>query len=209
MASAQWEQRFFASTRGQVLTLVRRGASTVDELARALGLTDNAVRTHLSTLERDGLVRQSGVVRGGGGKPAYAYTLTDAAERLFHKPYDTVLGLLLDVLTERMTRGERETVLQEVGHRLARSLPPAGEGSAPHARLLMAVQALNELGGLAEQDGADAIRGSRCPLTDVVMVHPEACLLAATLVSDVTGLPFTARCESGTPPRCRFECVGQ
>ena len=33
---------FFASTRGQVVTLLRQGHATVEELARALGLTDNA-----------------------------------------------------------------------------------------------------------------------------------------------------------------------
>ncbi|MFL5666689.1 MAG: ArsR family transcriptional regulator, partial [Ktedonobacteraceae bacterium] len=53
-------ERFFTSTRGHIITLLRRAGHTVDELARALQLTDNAVRSHLATLERDGLVRQSG-----------------------------------------------------------------------------------------------------------------------------------------------------
>ena len=51
------DERFFASTRGRVTTLLRQGDRTVEELAQALGLTDNAVRAHLVTLERDGLVR--------------------------------------------------------------------------------------------------------------------------------------------------------
>jgi predicted ArsR family transcriptional regulator len=212
MTAERWDQRFFRSTRGQVLTLLRRGARTVDDLARALGLTDNAVRVHLSTLERDGLVHQSGVLRGHAGKPAYAYTLTDAAERRFPKPYDTVLGLLLDVLSERMSPTEQETVLREVGHRLARSLLSVGDGSVPHARLLAAVRALNELGGLAEleeKDDAIVICGCSCPLADVVAAHPGACLLAATLVSDITGVAFNAQCEPGEPSRCRFKRVGQ
>ena len=71
MASTRWDQRFFASTRGQVVTLLRQGHATVEDLARALGLTDNAVRAHLAALERDGLVVQSGL-RRGTGKPAYA-----------------------------------------------------------------------------------------------------------------------------------------
>ena len=52
---------------------MRRAGFTVDELARELDLTNNGVRAHLATLERDGIVRQSGVVRreSGGGKPAY------------------------------------------------------------------------------------------------------------------------------------------
>ena len=87
MSAIGWNQRFLSSTRGQVVALLRQGHSTVEELARALGLTDNAVRAHLASLERDGLVVQSGL-RRGMRKPAYAYALTPDAERLFpmHSP---------------------------------------------------------------------------------------------------------------------------
>jgi predicted ArsR family transcriptional regulator len=206
MVSGAADERFFASTRGQIVTLLRQGAGTVDELARALGLTDNGVRAHLSSLERDGLVRQRGVLRGGSGKPAYIYVLTERAEDLFHKPYDTVMCLLLDVLAEQMSHNEREAMLREVGHRLARNMSPTVV--APRSQLTAAVEALNELGGLAEleeQDGTVAIRGRSCPLAHVVADHREACVLAAALVSDIAGIPFTARCERGEPPRCRFE----
>ena len=46
-----------------MVQLLRRASRTVEELAQALGLTDNAVRAHLATLERDGLVRQGGLRR--------------------------------------------------------------------------------------------------------------------------------------------------
>ncbi len=48
-------QNFFKSTRGQIVGLLRRGVGTVEELASELEVTDNAVRAHLATLERDGL----------------------------------------------------------------------------------------------------------------------------------------------------------
>src|SRR5688572_1849363 len=101
MARTRWDERFLDSTRGRVATLLRRGRRTVDELAVALGLTDNAVRSHLAALERDGLVRQ-GAVRRGVGKPAYAYDLTPDAERLFPKAYGPVLRQVIDVLAERV-----------------------------------------------------------------------------------------------------------
>src|SRR3712207_1307210 len=91
------DQRFFSTTRGQVVQLLRRASRTVEELARALELTDNAVRAHLAALERDGLVRQGGL-RRGPGKPSYTYGLTPESERLFPKPYGPVLRRLLDVL---------------------------------------------------------------------------------------------------------------
>ena len=47
MQAKRWNERFFASTRGQVVARLRRTPETVNELAAALGLTDNAVRSHL------------------------------------------------------------------------------------------------------------------------------------------------------------------
>ena len=58
MPLSRSDERFFASTRGQIVTLLRRALRTVDELAGELGLTDNAIRAHLAALERDGLVTQ-------------------------------------------------------------------------------------------------------------------------------------------------------
>ena len=55
-----WSNRFFDSTRGKIVILLRHDLHTVSELAKALNLTDNAVRAHLATLEGDGLVRRSG-----------------------------------------------------------------------------------------------------------------------------------------------------
>ena len=59
MRSTRWDRRFWGSTRGRIILLLRGGSSTVNELAAALGLTDNAVRTQLISLERDGLYRAS------------------------------------------------------------------------------------------------------------------------------------------------------
>src|SRR5581483_9280869 len=51
-----WRERLFKSTRGKILDLLRTRERTVNELAAELHLTDNAVRAHLASLERDRLV---------------------------------------------------------------------------------------------------------------------------------------------------------
>src|SRR3954454_23138598 len=95
----EWDRRFFASTRGRIVELLRRSSRTVEELAGALDLTDNAVRGHLAALERDRLVQQQGT-RRGAGKPAFEYVLTREAEGLFPKAYAPVLGNVLAVLQD-------------------------------------------------------------------------------------------------------------
>ncbi|MBO0700718.1 MAG: ArsR family transcriptional regulator, partial [Zavarzinella sp.] len=84
------DDRFWTSSRGQVLALLRRGVQTVGELAAALELTGNAVRAHLTGLERDGLVRPMGT-RRGPRKPTVTYAVTPEAEQLFPKEYGPIL----------------------------------------------------------------------------------------------------------------------
>jgi len=84
MPLSNLNQRFLESTRGRIVTLLRRNNHTVEELAQELALTDNAVRAHLATLERDGIVQQRGV-RRGSGKPSYVYDLTPDPSIFFRK----------------------------------------------------------------------------------------------------------------------------
>jgi predicted ArsR family transcriptional regulator len=203
--STGWDRRFFESTRGRVVTLLRRTGFTVDELARELDLTNNGVRAHLATLERDGIVRQSGVMRReiGGGKPAYLYELTQEGEDLFPKAYEPVLHRLLDVLAEQLESDESEALLRSVGRLMAKGETVPTHG--PRERLEAAVEVLNELGGLAEleeRDGGFVIRGYSCPLAGVTQEHPEVCRMVETLITELAGVPVYEHCDRGERPRC-------
>jgi predicted ArsR family transcriptional regulator len=191
-----------------VVTLLRRAGFTVDELARELDLTNNGVRAHLATLERDGIVQQSGVVRreSGGGKPAYLYELTPEAEDLFPKAYEPVLHRLLDVLAEQLERDESEALLRSVGRLMAKGETVPTHG--PRERLEAAVEVLNELGGLAEleeRDGGFLIRGYSCPLAGLTQEHPEVCRMVETLITELAGVPVYEHCDRGERPRCCLE----
>src|SRR5947209_8363509 len=109
-------------TRGQVLALLRRGSMTVDELASAIGVTDNAVRLHLTALERDGLVHAEGLRREGNvGKPATVYGVTPEARTAFSKAYEPVLTTLLVSLAGRLSGRDLLDLLRDVGRQLASS----------------------------------------------------------------------------------------
>jgi predicted ArsR family transcriptional regulator len=206
--ATNWDAKFFESTRGQIVVLLRRSGRTVEELARALGLTDNGIRAHLAVLERDGIARQRGSVRrgSGGGKPAYIYELTLEAEDLFPKAYEPALSRLLEVLYERLGPEESEALLRSVGRRLVEGKTVPTHGT--RARLEAAAGVLSELGGLAEleeQDGNLVIRGYSCPLAAVTPEHPEVCRMAEALVAEVAGVPVHECCDRSERPRCCFE----
>lgn len=200
MARKNWNQWFFASTRGRIIVLLRRSSRTVDELAQALDLTHTAVRAHLAALERDGLVQQCSE-RRGSGKPSSVYDLTEASEDLFPKSYDQ----LLDVFGEHLPTDEVETLLREVGRRMAAQweIPPGNL----RVRLEAAVEVLNELGGLMERETEGetlCIRGYRCPFAALVQVHPAVCDLTETLLSELVGVPMQEQCERTGSVPCRF-----
>ena len=173
MTEMLWDERFFSTTRGQSLLALRRGPRTVDELARALGLTRNAIRSHLTMLERDGLVQRIGH-RRGAGKPSNLYQLTTAAEQLFSQAYAPVLRQLLDVLREQLPPSGLDDVLREVGRRMAHE---QGLTEADLAeRLARALAMLNHLGGVANaemRDNSVLIHSTSCPLVASVPAHPE------------------------------------
>lgn len=202
------DERFLGATRSRIVELFRKGRRTVEDLAQALGITDNAVRAHISALERDGVVCASGV-RPTGGKPAVVYELTLEAQELFPRAYGPVLRELIDVLEERQPTRETLDILTEVGRRLAHQLPAAiGD---PRSRMEHAARLLAGMGALAEvvstPDGRLILRGYGCPLGSLIRAHPEACRLAEALVRELTGLPLHEHCErtAGEPPCCRFE----
>jgi predicted ArsR family transcriptional regulator len=207
MKTTKLDERFFDSTRGRVVSLLRGKSGTVTELAEALGLTDNAVRAHLLSLERDGLVRQSGVQRGAR-KPHYAYELTGEAERLFPKAYDALLNQLITTLKGRLPPSAIEDVLREVGRSLAARHSSDGGPVNLEGRLRNALEILKAIGGtpsVEREDGRLVIRSGGCPLAAAVVEHPEVCELAEALVAEVVGLPVRESCHRGESPRCRFE----
>src|SRR5712692_472831 len=204
MARTNWNQRFLSSTRGRIITLLRRASRTVDELAQALDLTHTAVRAHLAALERDGLVQQRSE-RRGNRKPSSVYDLAPAAEFLFPQSYSQLLSKLLEVQQERMTPEEVEALLRTVGRRMAAqwTIPP-GE---LNVRLEAAVEVLNKLGGLMERETGEetlSIRGYRCPFAAVVLEHPEVCHLAETLLTELVGVLVQEHCKRTGPVPCRF-----
>ena len=204
MARTNWNRRFFSSTRGRIITLLRRSSRSVDELAQALDLTHTAVRAHLAALERDGLVQQRSE-RRGNRKPSSVYDLAPAAEFLFPQSYSQLLSKLLEVQQERMTLEEGEELLRTVGRRMAAqwTIPP-GE---LNVRLEAAVEVLNQLGGLMERETGEetlSIRGYRCPFAAVVREHPEVCHLAETLLTELVGVPVQEHCQRTGQVPCRF-----
>ena|SRR6476661_1468785 len=201
-----WPKRFFESTRGKLVALLRRRELTVDEMATALGVTDNAVRAQLAALERDQLVEPRGV-RRGGGKPSQAYGPTAQFELSQSRAYAALLRHLVHELGDRLKGPELERLLVAAGRRWAAELPQAPAGP-PRDRLAHAASLLEQLGAAVEveqADGALAIRGFGCPLGVAVHEQPHTCAAVEAMLSAVVGAKLKEHCDrTGRAPSCRF-----
>ena len=202
-----WRGRLFKSTRGKILGLLRTREWTVNELAEKLRLTDNAVRAHLASLERDRLVSQAGM-KPGVRKPHITYALGPEAEQLFPKAYGRLLTLLMSIFSRQIKPGNLRAGMRAAGRTVAQEHLRELRGKTRQQRIDAALDVLKELGGSAtfrEQDGKHFIYGTGCPIAAATANHPEACLLAESLLAEIIGSPVKERCVRGPAPCCRFE----
>lgn len=206
-----WSRRFAESTRGRIIELLRRENLTVEEMAAALELTDNAIRAQLAGLERDGMVEQRGL-RRGPGKPSVLYGVLPEFEVTLSRAYVPLTVRLLDEIAARVPPRVLTTILRAVGRRWAADVPPPAGGLPAKAR--WAAGLLNELGGQVEveesKDGGLALQSVSCPLSAVVRAHPGACGAIEALLADRLEVPVVEQCDRSTErPRCRFLIDGR
>jgi predicted ArsR family transcriptional regulator len=202
-----WRERLFKSTRGKILELLRTRECTVNDLAEALRLTDNAVRAHLASLERDRLVTQAGM-RPGIRKPHATYALGPEAEHLFPKAYGRLVSLLMSIFSRQVKPRNLRAGMRAAGRSVAHEHLRALHGKTREQRIDAALGILKELGGAAsfcEEDGKHFIYGNGCPIAAATANHPEACLLAESLLTEIIGSPVKEHCIRGPAPSCRFQ----
>lgn len=191
-----------------MLALLRRGPRTVEELASSLRVTDNAIRLHLSSLERDGLIRQDGVRRSAGaGKPAVIFEIHPDAELLFSRAYAPVLVGLLDELSADLSAQKNAELMRALGRRLA-SASAISDTPSLQVAAEKCVALLQSLGGEPEilPSGNELLVQSTtaCPLALAVAKNPDLCKVFETLFTEITHSVVTTKCDHGERPRCRF-----
>lgn len=194
----------FEGTRGRLVELLRAAPKSVGQLATALGITLNAVRSQLAVLERDGLVQIMGE-RRSLRRPSLIYGLTSEAERTLSRAYVPTLKAILKTLSSREDPAGLEELLREAGRKLADELGrPSG---SLQTRIAKTLDALKDLGGAVDAEEAEGkliLRGHGCLLAEAVKVETLTCKCMQTLLAELTGAEVEERCEHGETHRCVF-----
>jgi predicted ArsR family transcriptional regulator len=198
-------EALLGTTRGQIVELLRESPLTVNDLADKLHLTPNAVRAHLSALQDDGIVIQTGT-QPGTRKPHALFNLSPAARERFSSLYIPVLNNLLQTIADRFP-DQFDSIVREIGRRLADSCRLENKNPSLFERADHALKVFADFGAHARIEREEkklTIRGTACPLAATVSAHPNVCALLETLLSRLLNLPVHERCTKGANPQCCF-----
>jgi predicted ArsR family transcriptional regulator len=209
------QTRQLETSRGRIVELLRAGGLAVDEIAVQLGLSHNAVRVQLTSMQRDGLVHHARSERRTT-RPSHIFELTTDARQGLSKAYVPFLTHLVGTIGRRHTPKEVAALMRDVGRSLADALRAraAASRSGPLAARAAAVSVtLNEeLGAVTHVEplnGHFVIRGHGCPLGAVTADHPAACLAIETFIAQMTDCRVRECCTRQHPPQCCFEIAAK
>jgi predicted ArsR family transcriptional regulator len=196
------------------LLLKNKSGLTVDELSKGLGITRNAVRQHLASLERDGLVAL-GATRPSGGRPQQLYTLTEKGREVFPRHYSWFAQLLIEAIKGELgAEGLRER-LASLGANVASRLRAQSPGLESRERKVEKLAALMDQLGysartVAAGDRKPAIEADNCVFHQLAMVNPEICEFDLQLMSTFTDSKVEhEECMARGGNVCRFRFRGR
>jgi predicted ArsR family transcriptional regulator len=196
------------TTRGRIVTLLRGGGLTADDIASKLGLTRSAIRVQITAMERDGVVMRVGK-RPGTTRPSHVFELTAEVEQLLSNAYLPLLSHLVRVFADDLPAHQVDAILRRAGKSLASELSGGKRFTGNlGTRVAMASEMMNEqLGAMThvERNGGYVIRGVGCPLAALTGKHPGVCGAMESLVTEVVGAPVHECCDRFERPRCCFE----
>ena len=177
------------STRMEVLELLRRkGRSSAETIANDLGVTPNAVRQHLTNLERDGLV-VSQPERSGRGRPSLLFGLTERADAVFPKRYGQLATMVLQEVQDMGGPEALDEVFARVAARHANAIERDLDGLDFDEKLRRVVAWIGRAGTLVEQtESAEGVKVTihNCPFRNTALKFPQVCSITPQLISRLT-----------------------
>jgi predicted ArsR family transcriptional regulator len=184
-----------------------KGGIAVDTLATQLNISRNAVRQHVTSLERDGVVVK-GRIQASGGRPEQLYVLTEQGQEAFPRQYAWFAELLLGLLESQLgstAMGER---MADLGRTIAAPLAGRLAASDLDGRIAGLVEVLQEMGydAAAVSTGAEPIvEAHNCVFHKLASKSPHLCTFDVAFAEAATGQRVEHRtCMARGDSSCRF-----
>src|SRR5262245_29806282 len=209
------KETFGASRNLLMRHLLRHKAgASIDEMAAAAGVTRTAVRQHLASLMRDGLV-DAGATRPTGGRPERLFVLSARGREEFPRRYSWFAQLLIEAMEREHGTGGLRLRLGRIAAAVVAQLQqalPVGGGRREKVKALAGL--MDGLGydarTAADVDGAPTIEADNCVFHELASKNPEICHFDLALLSGYTGSKVTlSECMARGGHVCRFQFKAQ
>lgn len=199
----------FGPTQQKLLRALLAAAQglCVEDLCKALRVSHNAVRQHLSALMVAGLV-SPGVARPSGGRPQARYVITAAGRELFPRNYGLIATKVLERLYADAGPAQVQSMLMQMGRELGLGAAVAADSAdVSDAAVTLAAQ-LDALGYEAQavrRDGEMQVEAYNCVFHALAKAHPEVCRFDLAFMEAASGRPVQhLECLVRGGNACRF-----
>lgn len=182
---------------------------TVAEMSKEMGITPMAVRQHLMSLEKRGIINYS-TKKYGIGRPVFLYRLTERARDFFPKAYGEFVNEMLHTIVKMDGRKKLEKLFQERKDKLLKArLSAMGEIKPVEQRVRALAKLLDAEGYMVDvEDDGDYLdlKEFNCLLHSVAEEFPEACKYELDLYRNLLGNDVErTECQRDGFPACVYK----
>ncbi|NOT67079.1 MAG: winged helix-turn-helix transcriptional regulator [Methylophilaceae bacterium] len=180
------------SRQRQILELLleHKEGLCIDEIAKTVNISRNAVQQHVSALELEGYL-QAGELTKTAGRPVRSYVLTEAGINSFPKQYAWFSTLMLTDLKNEIGHEAFQRYMYRLGDSLSQSYKYRFAGKRPDERREELLKIMDELGyktsGKPDSNGTDptTIKAYNCIFHDLAQKHNEICKFDIALMTSL------------------------
>jgi DeoR family transcriptional regulator, suf operon transcriptional repressor len=180
------------SRQRQILDLLleNKEGLCIDEIAKRLNISRNAVQQHISVLELEGYL-QAGKLNKTAGRPVRCYVLTEAGINSFPKQYAWFSTLMLTDLKSEIGSDAFQRYMSKLGDNLSQSYKYRFVGKTEDERHEELLKIMDDLGFKTDRridsNGSDrmTIRAHNCIFHDLAQKHTEICQFDITLMKSL------------------------
>jgi DeoR family transcriptional regulator, suf operon transcriptional repressor len=180
------------SRQRQILELLleNKKGFGLDEIAKTLNISRNAVQQHISVLELEGYV-QVGDHNKTAGRPMRLYVLTEAGINSFPKQYAWFSTLMLTDLKNEIGPQAFERYMYRLGEHLSQSYAYRFSGKDTQARVAELLSIMDSLGFKAtkqlyeDNQEKTTIEAHNCIFHDLAQKHHEICQFDIALMKSL------------------------
>ncbi len=181
-------------TQQQLLRLLNkhRNGLTISDLTELLEISRNAVKQHLSALEKNNLI-ESGILHKTAGRPTQSYVLSTKGREHFPRKYSWFAQILLEAIRDEKDEKGLIKFLNKIGTQVSAQYLPELKKLSGKERLTEVASILTDLGYDAEvvaskdKSELSKLEVSNCVFYQLADSCPEICGFDLSLLSSLTG----------------------